>query len=148
MRRRSPLRRRRTPERTVRYRRYSKYRGQSDHSEEETLFKGAKPRSKVAVVIKKQKKPVVASTIWSKVQENESEESSSDSEEDSSKSDESESSSSSDSSEETGSESGSSESSEEKTSHIHRPGFGNYNSRIDQRNHLKITMSNDRYNRR
>ncbi|XP_072387420.1 uncharacterized protein [Diabrotica undecimpunctata] len=147
VRRRSPLHRRHaTPERTVRYNRYSKYQ-EYDHSDQEDA--DAKPRSKVAVVIKKQKQPAVASTIWSKAQESESEESSS-SEEESSNS-ESESASSSEESESESEESDSGSSSTEaedtpKTRKIARPGF-DYNAGTLKPSTLRITMANDRYKR-
>ncbi|XP_028129241.2 nuclear cap-binding protein subunit 3 [Diabrotica virgifera virgifera] len=151
VRRRSPLHRRHaTPERTVRYNRYSSRYQEYDHSDQDDA--DGKPRSKVAVVIKKQKQPTVASTIWSKTQESDSEESSS-SEEESSNSEESESGSSSEESESESeeSDSGSSSSEEEetpKTRKIARPGF-DYNAvgTMKPPSTLRITMANDRYRR-
>ncbi|CAH1154365.1 unnamed protein product [Phaedon cochleariae] len=115
-----------------------------------------KPRSKVAVVIKTQKKPTVASTIWSRVQrkggdasEDGSEsssgsESASDSDSEAASESERSGSSSSSGSE---SESESSSSSASSVKKIDRPGFRRGNG-IDRRDaSLKITMSNDRYRR-
>ncbi|XP_057670791.1 nuclear cap-binding protein subunit 3-like [Diorhabda carinulata] len=144
LRRRSPVNRRhRSPERTVRYNRYARYLHEG-HGSDDDSRRTSKPKSKVAVVIKKQKKPTVASTIWSRVHESESEESSSGSEETSKSESEEESSSSS---EESQSESESESSSSEETSvGIRRPGF-EYNGMKMNPSRLKITMSNDRYKR-
>ncbi|KAJ8917758.1 hypothetical protein NQ315_005209 [Exocentrus adspersus] len=105
-----------------------------------------KPKSKVAVVIKTQKKPTVASTIWSRVQpqsdESESDsDSESSSESDSSKSEEDSSSSESESADDSSSSSSS-------VKQVSRPGFRNASrlaDKVDYRSPLKITMTNDRF---
>ncbi|CAH0555498.1 unnamed protein product [Brassicogethes aeneus] len=110
--------------------------------EEEENF-GHKPKSKVAVVIKTQKKPAVASTIWSRVKKpNESESESSESEEESSS---------------TSSSSGS-ESSDSEEIRVNprtvdpreRPGFNSgkdvksrLSAKVDHRSPLKIEITND-----
>lgn len=107
-----------------------------------------KPKSKVAVVIKTQKKPAVASTIWSRVQtQSESEsDSGSSSESESSKSEE-ESSSSEES--ESESENGDSSSSNSSVKRVSRPGFRDasrkLSEKVDYRSPLKITMTNDHF---
>ncbi|KAJ8938877.1 hypothetical protein NQ318_016081 [Aromia moschata] len=119
----------------------------SDYSEEEAL--NQKPRSKVAVVIKTQRRPTVASTIWSRVQK--ASESSSDSEgSESSWSEESSSSSTSSSS--SSSEDSNSKSEKESSSSVKkmdRPGFRKASrkiyERIGHRSPLKITMANDHF---
>ncbi|KAG5872704.1 hypothetical protein JTB14_008798 [Gonioctena quinquepunctata] len=144
---RSPLHRRRSPGRTLHSDRMydSRKRARSEYSEDEKY--SHKPKSKVAVVVKTQKKPAVASTIWSRVQRHSESASSSESESESESSDsESESSSSSEESEsDSGSDSSKSERGQKR---IERPGFtGNIISRINQRSPLKITMKNDRFRR-
>ncbi|KAJ8934164.1 hypothetical protein NQ314_013546 [Rhamnusium bicolor] len=154
-RRRSPLRsspllrrtahRRKSPERTLHsdrmYVRHRHKRRNSDDSVNEAF--NQKPKSKVAVVIKTQKKPAVASTIWSRVQRQSDSESSSES--DSSKSEETSSSEESDSNSEDDSSS-----SMRGTKRVERPGFREVSSRrfrekVDYRSPLKITMTNDHF---
>ncbi|XP_060529010.1 nuclear cap-binding protein subunit 3-like [Cylas formicarius] len=117
-----------------------------------------KPKSKVSVVIKPSaRKPVVASTIWSRVKQT----SDSDDQETSSDSQESEGSSSSSSSVGSGSESESgSQSDDESSSHsskkhslkrMARPGFRGIRNHFSEKSNLKspikITMPNNRYKR-
>nr|XP_023023932.1 nuclear cap-binding protein subunit 3-like [Leptinotarsa decemlineata] len=140
--------RKRTPERTLHSDRLSSRhkRAKSDYSEDEKYSE--KPRSKVAVVVKTQKKPTVASTIWSRVQHNSDSGTSSDSDSESSESISDSSSSSEDSGSESDSESESSSDTGRKRRKIERPGFSsNSVPKINQKSPLKITMTNDRFRR-
>lgn len=108
-----------------------------------------KPKSKVAVVIKTQKKPAVASTIWSRVQTQSESESDSESESSSgSGSSKSEGSSSSEGSE-SETEGGDSSSSNSGVKRVTRPGFKDASRKlsetVDYRSPLKITMTNDHF---
>lgn len=109
---------------------------------------GHKPRSKVAVVIKTQKKPAVASTIWSKVRKSsESERSSSEQSESNSSTSSSSSSSDSESEESDDNQSDSSESSQKRSRNPDRPGFDKkrLTQKLEHKSPLKITMANDHY---
>lgn len=131
--------------------RYKRRRRDSNHSEDG--FDKHKPKSRVAIVVKKPKKPTVASTIWSRVHY----ESDSSTRSDSSETEESSSNATKSSSEEseTDSETGSEseEQSDSSSSHgkkrarrVVRPGFqgGNLLEKVNHRTPLKITMANDK----
>ncbi|XP_030761719.1 nuclear cap-binding protein subunit 3-like [Sitophilus oryzae] len=143
--------RRRTPERTLHSDQIKSEtsrirRSRRSYSREDRV--SHKPKSKVAVVIKTQKKPTVASTIWSRVkQSSDSNESSSESE-----SEEGSDNSSSSSESESESESGdsSSDASRKRSRNPDRPGFdkSRLSQKLDHKSPLKITMPNDRYRNR
>ncbi|KAF7277954.1 uncharacterized protein LOC143199948 [Rhynchophorus ferrugineus] len=139
--------RRRTPERTLHsdrvYSSTSSKRRRRSYSGERIT---EKPKSKVAVVIKTQKTPTVASTIWSKVKRSSDSRSSSESESAASSS----SSESESESEESDEESDSSDSSRKRARNPDRPGFDKtrLSRKLEHKSPLKITMANDRYRNR
>lgn len=113
------------------------------------LIDEQKPRSKVAVVVKKPKQPAVASTIWSKVKSRSDSETSSEDSEGSTESEESSSSGESESESESESSQESSDSERKPRARLHRPGFNSGDARERIREApLKITMRNDHYKRK
>ncbi|KAF5279160.1 hypothetical protein FQR65_LT03406 [Abscondita terminalis] len=126
--------------------------------EHESHYNDHKPRSKVAVVIKTQKRPAVASTIWSRITpKKERLKTASErlqSRRDSSSSSESSSSGSSSSSSSESQSSDSSESEEESNDEnqslqrnvpVQRPGFSNAASGSDRKSPLRIEINNDHF---
>ncbi|KAB0794692.1 hypothetical protein PPYR_11531 [Photinus pyralis] len=142
-----------------RYERHRRHRSQSNEDLEHH-----KPKSKVAVVIKTQKRPTVASTVWSRItpkkerlktaserlqsrrdSSSSSESSSADSSSSSSDSDSSDSSSESD--EESNDEEEENKSPETSTkAATHRPGFTNPSALVsDRKSPLRIEINNDHF---
>lgn len=124
--------------------------------EEEENFSDHKPRSKVAVVIRTQKKPAVASTVWSRIREKGRFKTGTENAEKRYSSSENESSSSNSSS---GSSSGSEESENEEipklqSKTLRRPGFvHNVKSSVvskisDHKSPLRIEISNEHFKRK
>lgn len=127
-----------------------------EDDDEEDSFSSHKPRSKVAVVIKTQKKPTVASTIWSRIKEKDRFKTGSENERkkvSSSESDTSSSSSSSESSSES-EESVYVEAPQVKSKFLRRPGFTNADqlsieSKVsDHKSPLRIEISNEHFKKK
>ncbi|KAL1494773.1 hypothetical protein ABEB36_010318 [Hypothenemus hampei] len=140
--------RRRTLERTLHSDRMQASRSHKTHRRHRSRTPTTKPRSKVAVVVREIKKPVVASTIWSKVTKSGvSEESSSGSESESEESSSSSSSSSSDSEESEASHSSTGKRIPIKN--LDRPGFdkSRLSTGMTYKSPLKITTSNEHFGR-
>lgn len=148
----------RSYERRLHSDRYEKPRRRSyiEEEEEEETYTKHKPRSKVAVVIKTQKKPTVASTVWSRIREKGRFKTAPESAGKKHSSSDSESSSSSNSS---GSSSESDESDyverpEIESKSLKRPGFtNNLKSSIiskisDHKSPLRIEISNEHFKRK
>ncbi|KAK4875252.1 hypothetical protein RN001_011674 [Aquatica leii] len=133
----------------------------SDKYEQEhhSQYNSHKPRSKVAVVIKTQKRPTVASTIWSRItpkkerlktaserlQSRRDSSSSSESSTTGSSSSSSSESQSSDSSSESEDESNDEEQTEQRTVPLQRPGFSNASAAADRKSPLRIEINNDHF---